>query len=103
MKSINNTGKALDISEKELEKYKSLNKKLQEEMDNLKLHNIDSPQLKDGSFSPDDDKTGSINDAHFNMKLNDLRAELFIVKQERDSMKDEMLELKKKLYSMDSN
>lgn len=103
LKSINNTGKALDISEKELEKYKSLNKKLQEEMDNLKLHNIDSPQLKDGSFSPDDDKTGSINDAHFNMKLNDLRAELFIVKQERDSMKDEMLELKKKLYSMDSN
>lgn len=103
LKSINNTGKALEISEKELDKYKSLNKKLQEEMDNLKLHNIDSPKLKDGSLSPDDDKSGSINDAHFNMKLNDLKAELFIVKQERDSMKDEMLELKKKLYSMDGN
>lgn len=96
LSSINNTGKALEISEKELEKYRSSNKKLQEEIDNIKLHSIDSPTQRDGSMSPKDD-------ARFNIKLNDLKAELFIVKEDRDSMKDEILELKKKLYNMDSN
>lgn len=38
------------------------------------------------------------NSAHYNMKIQDLQADLFIMKQERDQLKDDVNSLKKQLY-----
>lgn len=45
----------------------------------------------------DEDDFDDIENAHLNMKIRDLQAELFITKQERDQLKDDVLDLKKKL------
>ena len=102
--SMNNTSKALELSQKELEKYKSLNRKLQEDLENAKLgHNREgsSEGKEDGNVSVNSNDNSSIRDARFNMKINDLKAELFIIQQERDSLKDETLQLKKKLLKFE--
>ena len=103
--SMNNTSKALELSQKELERYKSLNKKLQEDLENVKLgHDRDggSEGKEDGNISVNSNDNSSIRDARFNMKINDLKAELFIIQQERDSLKDETLQLKKKLLKFEN-
>ncbi|CCD24574.1 Kel2p NDAI_0D02600 [Naumovozyma dairenensis CBS 421] len=105
--AVATASKALKISQQEVEKYKLLNKKLQLELEREQIMS---------SSSPDDSVTGmsgttnvseqpshsTARETHLNMKISNLEAELFIIKQERDSMKDEMLELKKKLLTMDS-
>ena len=53
--------------------------------------------IRDSGSSVHDD----IRDAHYNLKIKDLKAELFIIKQERDSLKDDVLQLKKKLLNLE--
>ena len=57
---------------------------------------------EDGNISVNSNDNSSIRDARFNMKINDLKAELFIIQQERDSLKDETLQLKKKLLKFEN-
>jgi len=40
-------------------------------------------------------------DAFHRMKINNLKAELYMSKENRDSLKDELLALKKKLYTLE--
>ena len=52
------------------------------------------------SVNPDDveDDEGVISNAHFNMKIKDLEADLYIIKQERDQLKNNVTALQKQLY-----
>lgn len=45
----------------------------------------------------------ALENAHFNMKLKDLEADLFIMKQERDQLKDNVTALQKQLYLAQSS
>ncbi|AGO11630.1 AaceriADL149Wp [[Ashbya] aceris (nom. inval.)] len=100
LSSVNNASKALELSQRELGKLKHENTKLKEQLEDLTL----SPSIDGRSKFANtltDDPLGSLNDAHYNLRIKDLKAELFIVRQERDSLKDELLQLKKRLFTMD--
>ncbi|AEY96068.1 FADL149Wp [Eremothecium gossypii FDAG1] len=100
LSSVNNASKALELSQRELGKLKNENTKLKEQLEDLTL----SPSIDGRSKFANtltDDPLGSLNDAHYNLRIKDLKAELFIVRQERDSLKDELLQLKKRLFTMD--
>lgn len=94
LNSANNSSKALEMSQSELDKYKQFNKKLQNELDELKF--VREPSAGNDSVT----NIGIAGSNHYSMKINDLKAELYIFRQERDNLKDEVLQLKKKLLSM---
>lgn len=52
--------------------------------------------LQQGEDEDDDEEV--ISNAHFNMKIKDLEADLYILKQERDQLKDNVTSLQKQLY-----
>lgn len=107
--SMDSASKALMVSQRELEKYKSLNKKLIDELDELKFKNsICSKNTENGlksteESSSDVKNSNTIRENQFNIKINDLKAELFITNQERDNLKSEVLELKKRLLNLENN
>lgn len=94
LNSATNASKALELSQSELDKYKHINKKLQNELDELKF--VREPSTGNDSLT----NIGTAGSNHYSMKLNDLKAELYIFKQERDNLKDEVLQLKKRLLSI---
>ncbi|CAI4053508.1 hypothetical protein SUVZ_15G3140 [Saccharomyces uvarum] len=106
--SVNSASKALVVSQRELEKYKSLNKKLIDELDELKFkhghgnHNSEKGFESINESSNDASNNNNIRENQFNIKINDLKAELFITNQERDSLKSEVLELKKRLLNLEN-
>lgn len=102
--SVNTANRALQISQSELTKEKELNSKLQNELDELRLfgskmtsRNV-TPIVNDFS-NKDNDEDNDVTNARYNLKIRDLQAELYIIKKERDDLKDEALSLKKKLYN----
>ena len=107
--SMDSASKALMVSQRELEKYKSLNKKLIDELDELKFKNgVCSENFENGLRSTEESSnnvknSNSIRENQFNIKINDLKAELFITNQERDDLKSEVLELKKRLLNLENN
>lgn len=115
LSSVNSASKALNYSQQELEKLKRENKSLAEELEELKYsrNNIGEPNnAGETTVNSFDESMGSANatgssvhddirDAHYNLKIKDLKAELFIIKQERDSLKDDVLQLKKKLLNLE--
>lgn len=107
--SVNSASKALVVSQRELEKYKSLNKKLIDELDELKFKHGHGNQNSENGFestnesSNDASNNNNIRENQFNIKINDLKAELFITNQERDSLKSEVLELKKRLLNLENS
>ncbi|ANZ74077.1 BA75_00316T0 [Komagataella pastoris] len=122
VQSLKNTHKALNLSQLELEKQKDLNKKLSSEIEELRLFKLNkrntsrnvTPVIVNDSESfqndtndskeprnedpDDDDDNNELND-HYDLKIKDLEADLFILKQERDQLKDEVHQLKKTLYT----
>lgn len=110
--SATNTGRALDMSQSELEKFKQANKKLQEELDELRYAHDSSNgdvSITSSNIMPSSSAGNStsaqeanVKYARYNMKINDLKAELYIIGQERDNFKDEVLQLKKKQLNMDN-
>ncbi|GME97652.1 unnamed protein product [[Candida] boidinii] len=121
VQSLNNTHRALTLSQNELDKQRDINKKLTSELDELRLisskksmpgsRNI-TPILGrghtplsadkesfDDSFNnedeADDEDMGL--DARYRFKIRDLEADLVIVGQERDQLRDELIKLKKKV------
>ena len=93
LNSATNASKALEMSQIELDKYRQVNKKLQNELDELKY-------VQESNTGNDSFTNGTAGSNHYSMKINDLKAELYIFKQERDNLKDEVLQLKKKLLNM---
>lgn len=108
--SVNTATRALRVSQSDLAKEKELTSKLQHEIDELKLfrakkssrnatpimqqQDLNTKDVEDG-----DDEDEDVANAHYNLKIRDLQAELYIIKKERDDLKDEALTLKKKLYN----
>ena len=84
--TVTTKGEALEVSRKELSEYKQSNQKLQEQVDSL------MQKTEKSTEQPDADITA---------QLKDLKAELFVISQERNSLKDETLALKKKLYTLE--
>lgn len=119
LQSVNNTSRALNLTQEELDKQKVLIDKLMKENSELKIYkkassskrlSSKSPILEEGStpeFSSHEpevaDDEGHISSAHFNMKIKDLEADLFILKQERDQLKENVTSLQKKLYLAQSS
>lgn len=107
LSSATNASKALEMTQDELQKYKQANKKLKEELEEMSYARETS--LGDVSSSMDSKDTSAIGQdsnmkfARYNVKINDLKAELYIIKQERDNLKDEVLELKKKQLVMNDD
>lgn len=110
--SATNSHRALDMSQSELEKFKQANKRLQEELDELRYaHDSSNGEVSVTSSniipsgSAGNSTSGqeaNVKYARYNMKINDLKAELYIIGQERDNLKEEVLQLKKKQLIMDN-
>lgn len=116
LQSVNNTSKALNLTQDELKNQKMTIERLIKENNELKLYKKASTVNKRVSstvstpvheFSPDvgtaspteqDEDEEGITSAHYNMKLKDLEADLYILKQERDQLTDTVTGLKKELY-----
>lgn len=109
LSSASNTSKALEMAQDELQKYKQANKKLKDELEEL-TYAHESSVGEASSLMDNKDASGNnsglsqdsnIKFARYNVKINDLKAELYIMKQERDNLKDELLQLRKKQLVLD--
>lgn len=111
LQSVNNTSKALNMTQDELQSQKIMIDKLVKENNELKLYKKASSVSKRTSTvvpsldiaqpvgAPDaGDVEEGFTSAHYNMKLKDLEADLYILKQERDLLTDTVTTLKKDLY-----
>lgn len=121
---VHNSDKALIKTRDELVRYKELNNKLQGEIDDLKLRTHDEDETGSVSSLPDDthsaDGTSSVasagsnvrlsrtdfrrstppyNSRQFDLQLRDLRAQVIILQEERDELRNSTLEAKKRLIT----
>lgn len=98
-----NTETALTKTREELSKYKESNSKLQQEVDELKLR-LDQEDDGQGDESTHTiDRIGSpnagstkYNSRHYDLQLRDLRAQIIILQEERDELRQQVLQVKKK-------
>lgn len=108
--SLNNTHRALTLSQSEMDKLKDANRKLSTDLDELKLKRNMSPKIKNeganedqmNGVTSDTEEDFSEVEAQYSFKIKDLEAELFIASQERDKMREELVSLKKKIYTSPS-
>ncbi|KAK6203638.1 uncharacterized protein RJT21DRAFT_119803 [Scheffersomyces amazonensis] len=114
LQSVNNTSKALKLTQEELKNQKALLEKLNKENNELKLFKKANKRISTRNPSPiisdfkipeegeeDGDGDGDVdefNNAHYNMKIKDLEADIYIIKQERDQLKENVTNLQKQLY-----
>ncbi|KAK7681150.1 hypothetical protein QCA50_015765 [Cerrena zonata] len=129
LQSVNNTSKALNLTQDELNSQRNMIEKLIKENNELKLFKKASRRISSRATPPsisedklskssspipevvpefnkseeDDDEVDGITSAHFNMKIKDLEADLFILKQERDQLKEQVTSLQKQLYLAQNN
>ncbi|KAG7891419.1 hypothetical protein KL936_001362 [Ogataea polymorpha] len=103
--SLKNSHKALTVSQSEIEKQKELNKRLVTELKELQMKSMNTGDREMNASSSVKNGTSGIDtsfDARYDFKIKDLEADLFIVSQERDQLKEEVILLKKKLYAVSS-
>lgn len=118
LQSVKNTSKALDLTQGELASQKLVIEKLLKENNELKLFKratsaskkqslqlVESGQSNGSLPSPladssahDDEYEEEFTAAHYNMRLKDLEADLYVMKQDRDQLNDQVAALKKELY-----
>lgn len=115
LQSVNNTSKALKINQEELNNQKALIDKLVNENKELTIFKSASKRHSSRNATPllehtpkmpglipegneEEDEHESISNAHFNMRIKDLEADLYIIKQERNQLKDNVTSLQKQLY-----
>ncbi|GEQ67562.1 hypothetical protein JCM33374_g1227 [Metschnikowia sp. JCM 33374] len=118
LQSVKNTSKALDLTQAEMTSQKHTIEKLSKENNELKLFkraaSVSKKELQasdtvlsnGSSFShfsatsdtEDGDEEEKLTAAHYSMKLKDLEADLYIMKQDRDQLNDQVSALKKELY-----
>lgn len=110
---VKNTSKALNLTQEELQNQKNLIDKLVKENNELKIFKkatsatkrSSTPLEPSGGVShsatpehAEEEEDGGYTAAHYSMKLRDLEADLYILKQERDQLNDTVSSLKKELY-----
>ncbi|KAM9890309.1 hypothetical protein OXX79_011523 [Metschnikowia pulcherrima] len=118
LQSVKNTSKALDLTQDELTSQKLTIEKLMKENNELRLFkraasasrkysfqmpdpnnsNNSSPSPVTEIHPDEDEEEEEFSAAHYNMKLKDLEADLYIMKQDRDQLNDQVVALKKELY-----
>ncbi|CCH60446.1 hypothetical protein TBLA_0C06530 [Henningerozyma blattae CBS 6284] len=114
LNSMLNANKALELSQKELTKYREMNGRLQKDLEELqfdKTNNAKRNISEASSFSKnsinndsnDDNSNTDYRETHYKMKISDLKAELFIIKQERDNLKEDVHQMKKQLYTLNES
>lgn len=102
-----NTETALSRTREELAKYKDMSSKLKDELDDLKLRYQGEDEQDDsvehgaadrGVSSPSMGGAGSskYSTKNFDLQLRDLRAQIIILQEERDDLRENILDLKKK-------
>lgn len=111
LQTVKNTSKALQIAQNETSKQKDIINQLKEENDELKIFNVRknsrnaTPQMNEfknenqTDNNDDEDNKEDFENEHYNLKIKDLQAELFITKQDNNDLKQEILTLKKKLLT----
>lgn len=102
MQAAKRTSDALDMTRDELQLKKTALEKLVKENDELKLF---LKATKNDSIGEENQDThsgaGDIESgvaAHFNMKIKEMEAELFVMKSENESLSSQVASLKKELY-----
>lgn len=116
---VNHTSKALKLSQEEVLSQKLMLDKLMKENNELRMFKTASRRTLLRSATPmgtpggpgaaeglplvapiaeDLDDEDVTRNTHANLKIKDLEADLFILGQERDSLKDQVVSLKKQLY-----
>lgn len=116
---VNHTSKALKLSQEEVQSQKLMLDKLMKENNELRMFKTASRRTLLRSATPmgtpggpgateglplvapiaeDLDDEDVTRNTHANLKIKDLEADLFILGQERDSLKDQVVSLKKQLY-----
>ncbi|RCK60624.1 Kelch repeat-containing protein 2 [Candida viswanathii] len=122
IQSVNNTSKALQLNQDELSNQRMLMEKLVKENNELKIFKkANSKRMNSRDATPivndfqqtnggngeavqdDGDDEPVISAAHYNMKVKDLEADLYILKQERDQLKENVTSLQKQLYLAQNN
>ena len=120
IQSVNNTSKALQLNQDELNNQRILMDKLVKENNELKIFKkanskrmvsrdgtpiVNEFQQNNGGDTENalDDDEPVISAAHYNMKVKDLEADLYILKQERDQLKENVTSLQKQLYLAQNN
>lgn len=115
MQYVRNSDKALTKTREELSKYKDNTTKLQSEIDELRLRLQDQEENEDnisvtssnnggsGMRSRTDHRVGTppakYNSRQIELQLRDLRAQIIILQEERDELRANTLEIKKKLIT----
>ncbi|CAI4063314.1 hypothetical protein N7582_002381 [Saccharomyces uvarum] len=95
LKSMLLTQKAIDLSRSELEKYNQCTDDLQQQIEKLKNEQTE----EQGQHRT---VVHSNSETIHRMKLNNLKTELYISKEDRDTLKEEVLALKKRLYTLET-
>ena len=117
VQSVNNTSKALNFTQEQLGSQRSQIEKLITENNELKMFKKaseaagKSPSKQAREATPDkrspegmpEEDVDTISNAHYNMKVKDLQADMYIIRQERDQLRDTVLALQKELYLSQSN
>lgn len=107
LQSVQNTSKALDLTQDELRLQKVTMEKLVKENNELKMFKRAANASRSVSGTPvnggspnvtEEESSGEFTAAHYNMKLKDIEADLYIMRQERDQLNDVVTLLKKELY-----
>lgn len=115
MQYVRNSDKALSKTREELSKYKDNTTRLQSEIDDLRLRLQDQEENEDnasvsssnnggsGVRSRTDHRVGTppakYNSRQIELQLRDLRAQIIILQEERDELRANTLEIKKKLIT----
>lgn len=105
MQAAQRTGDALDLTKDELQNKKNTIEKLMKENDELKLFNksrrvasSESMKEDDGDNKPEATVEADGVAAHYNMKIKEMQAELFVMKNENEHLSSTVSSLKKELY-----
>jgi hypothetical protein len=92
-----NTETALSRTREELAKYKDMSNKLKSELDDLKLRAQEDEEDADRERGMSSPSMGSkYSTKNFDLQLRDLRAQIIILQEERDDLRENILDLKKK-------
>ncbi|EDO17944.1 hypothetical protein Kpol_1010p62 [Vanderwaltozyma polyspora DSM 70294] len=99
--SLIKTSKSLEASQVDLGKYKQQITKQQKEINSLRVSRNGSSGQLDSDNETRVNEEIKLLESRFNSNMNGLKAELYVISQERDHLKDEVLSMKKELLSLD--
>lgn len=107
LKSVDNTSRALQLTQEQLNNKKKLIETLKEEINDLNIfkHAREEVNMRDSTSVVDDTQNvenyegdSTFLNTHYKLKLKNLQADFYVLKQERDKLKEEVTGLQKQMY-----